>query len=78
MSVLGCTNAQLVSALNNEDQGTHNVANALFSLPSPILNAAFGNPKGGANFGGDIPSVGTGAIKGDPACLARCAGKSSN
>lgn len=67
----GCTNAQLVSALSSTDTGTHTLANALFSFPANIVNAAFGNPAGGVHAG-SIPNVGTGAISGDPSCMLRC------
>lgn len=73
MQNTGCTNAQLLSALSNTDAGTQNIANALFQMQTPILNAAFGNPKGGVKVNaGNIPGVGTGAIYGDDACLQRC------
>ena len=64
-------NAQLISALSSEDAGTHNIANALFQLPDSIRNAAFGNPSGGVPAF-NVPTVGFGAIQGDPACLAKC------
>lgn len=66
-------NAQLVSALSSTDPGTHNVVNGLFSLPSNIVAAAFGNPVGGLKVdAGAIPSVGTGSIVGDDECRKRC------
>ena len=40
---MGCDNAQLVSALNSEDSGTHNVIAGLFNIPDvDLVNAAFG------------------------------------
>jgi len=74
--LLGCENAQLVSALNNEDQGTHNVANGLFSMPPELLAAALGYS--GVNINqtaGGIPGVGTGSVYGNKECLARCGAK---
>lgn len=69
----GCGNNQLVSALSTTDTGTHNILNGLFQMPENIVDAAFGNPQGGArSWGKDIPPVAFGAVKGDPDCLARC------
>ena len=66
-------NAQLVSALSSTDSGTHNVVNGLFSLPSNIVAAAFGNPIDGVKVdAGAIPAVGTGSIVGDEECRKRC------
>lgn len=68
-----CTNTQLVSALNSDDTGTHNVANGLFSLPANFLQAVFGDSIGSFNSTkGSIPAVGSGSIYGDKACIARC------
>jgi hypothetical protein len=75
----GCTDATLVSALNSEDAGTHNVANGLFSLPPDLVQAAFGqNPMimNTTALAAIIPAVGTGSIVGSADCLAACkAGK---
>ena len=69
----GCTNAQLVSALNNEDQGTMNIGN-VFNLPADLVNAAFGYQDISTNETRDsIPPIGTGAGFGVKECLARCA-----
>ena len=68
----GCENAQLVSALAADDAGTHNIANALFSLPPEIVGTVLG---AGVNVNateGAIPAVGTGSNAGPEACLARC------
>lgn len=71
---LGCDNAQLVSALNNEDQGTTNIGNNLFLLPADLVNAAFGysNVDNNATQAA-MPGVGTGSTWGTKECLARCA-----
>ncbi|GAB7347631.1 hypothetical protein MBLNU459_g4501t1 [Dothideomycetes sp. NU459] len=70
----GCTNAQLVSALNNEDQGTTNVGNNLFQLPADLVNAAFGYSDIDNNgTQAAMPAIGTGSFPGTKACLARCA-----
>jgi len=72
MRNLGCENAQLVSALSSEDAGTHNLANALFSLPSDILGPVLGS---GVNTTAEInaiPPVGTGSNAGPESCLAMC------
>ena len=69
----GCTPAQLVSALNSEDQGTLNLVNNLFSLPDHFLDAA--TDYSGISYNktrGDTPGVGTGSIPGSKECLARC------
>jgi len=74
---LGCTNAQLVSALSSTDTGTHNIANALFALPPTILNAALGG-QAAKILASALPGVGFGAIAGDPQCLLRCGLASGN
>lgn len=72
-----CTNAQLVSALNNEDAGTQNIIAALFHIPNPdLVNAAFGYQNVITNSSGSfIPAVGTGSNYGTKECLARCAAR---
>ncbi|KAF4301351.1 hypothetical protein GTA08_BOTSDO10702 [Botryosphaeria dothidea] len=71
----GCENVQLVSALNSEDTGTVNIANALFNwLPPTLVAPAVGY--GPADLNGTartVPLVGTGSIFGRKDCLARCA-----
>ncbi|MCJ1297880.1 hypothetical protein MMC08_000668 [Hypocenomyce scalaris] len=69
----GCTNAQLVSALSNDDAGTHQVANGLFGLPLDLVNVALGLSDNVNQTAQSIPAVGTGAISGTAACLAKCA-----
>ncbi|KAI9878372.1 MAG: hypothetical protein M1830_001077 [Pleopsidium flavum] len=68
----GCENAQLVSALANEDQGTHNVANGLFNLPSDLVGVALGYSGQVNQSANAIPGVGTGSIAGTKECLAAC------
>jgi len=71
---MGCDNAQLVSALNSEDSGTHNVIAGLFNIPDvDLVNAAFGyfNIDTNATAAGTAP-VGTGANYGVQSCLAKC------
>lgn len=101
MQNTGCTNAQLVSALNSNDQGTHNVLNGkpspcllylpplyvslllgtlanndtgLFTLPTHIIAAAFGNNAAAdlAKLKAGVPDVGTGSVVGDDDCRRRC------
>jgi hypothetical protein len=76
----GCRNATLVSALNSEDAGTHNIMNGLYTLPFDIMLAAYGNPAPSSaaydffrayNIS-DVPPVGTGSIIGSADCLAAC------
>ncbi|MCJ1229679.1 hypothetical protein MMC12_006348 [Toensbergia leucococca] len=68
----GCVKAQLVSALNNEDQGTQNMANTLLSLPSDIVQRILGAGADITTLAGGIPPVGTGSNSGTQECLARC------
>jgi hypothetical protein len=74
MSLTGCENAQLVSALDSEDTGTLNFLNGLYTLPTEMVKAGFGN-NGAFNVGDigkKIPDVGTGAVLGSEECLKRC------
>ncbi|KAF2402148.1 spherulin-1A [Trichodelitschia bisporula] len=71
MQNVGCDKALLVSSLNSEDAGTHNVANALFGFQAGMLDAVFGY-SGFNGSGMRIPAVGTGAGYGSMECLARC------
>lgn len=70
----GCEPAQLVSALNNEDQGTNNVGNVFTAgFPIDLVNAAWGYQNiDGAKIAAGIPSPGTGANPGSKECLAQC------
>lgn len=75
----GCDNAQLVSALNNEDQGTMNFGAGLISLDPSLVNAAFGYQDFFNNdTSSKMPSVGTGSVYGTKECLARCAAKNKS
>ncbi|KAF2227992.1 RmlC-like cupin domain-containing protein, partial [Elsinoe ampelina] len=72
----GCENAQLVSALSNEDAGTMNLANALFQFgdeDEELVNAALGyqDVVNGASKG-RVPPSGSGANYGPKSCLAKC------
>jgi oxalate decarboxylase/phosphoglucose isomerase-like protein (cupin superfamily) len=71
MQNMGCTNATLISALNSDDTGTTNLLNALFQLPSDMVDAAFGT-NGTSAYGGAVPDIGTGAAMGSAECRARC------
>ncbi|KAI9744090.1 MAG: hypothetical protein M1818_002242 [Claussenomyces sp. TS43310] len=78
MQNTGCDNATLVSALNSEDTGTHNVANGLLNLPADIVRAAFGGNSMFMNISAIaqmIPAVGTGSVIGSADCLAACAAR---
>lgn len=70
MMNVGCEDAQLISALNSEDTGTLNVANAFFSLPENYVQAAMGQTVTVDNS--TIPAFGTGAVTGIPSCVAAC------
>lgn len=75
MMNIGCENAQLVSALNSDDAGTHNLANAFFSLPANITQTILGGDVNLQSVGGHIPDVGTGSNWGPDACRAACSAK---
>ncbi|TEA15651.1 Spherulin-1A [Colletotrichum sidae] len=80
MANTGCGNATLISALNSEDAGTHNVANGLFDLPASVVAASFGDSSLSAKFAQlrkGIPAVGTGASAGSAEYLKPCAAKQS-
>jgi len=72
MMNIGCENAQLVSALNSDDTGTTNLANAFFSLPSNITNTIIGGGLNAQDIDGRIPAFGTGSNAGPAACIAAC------
>ena len=72
MMNVGCENAQLISALNSDDSGTHNLANALFSLPSNITTPVLGPGANLQAIAANIPPVGTGSNTGPAQCLASC------
>ena len=73
-SIPGCTNAQLVSALNAEDTGTLNLGYGLQNLQELLVNAAMGyQPLSTNSSRAAIPLVGTGSNFGPKECLAKCA-----
>ncbi|KAL9618781.1 MAG: hypothetical protein Q9160_006575 [Pyrenula sp. 1 TL-2023] len=72
MQNVGCENAQLVSALNFDDAGTHNIANALFGLPSEIVGPVVGMGVNETAVQASVPKVGTGSNPGSAECLKRC------
>ncbi|KAF2200559.1 RmlC-like cupin [Delitschia confertaspora ATCC 74209] len=75
----GCTNAQLISALDSEDTGTTNIFNsATRNFPSEYLQAAFGDSGLDiAALAKNIPEVGTGSIPGSAECQRKCVGLSA-
>lgn len=75
MMNIGCDNAQLVSALNSDDTGTTNLANAFFSLPQNISGTVIGGGLSVSSIDGRVPAVGTGSNWGPEECIAACARK---
>ena len=75
MMNIGCENAQLISALNSDDTGTTNLANAFFSLPSNITNPIVGAGVNTAGIYAQVPAVGTGSAWGPEQCRAACRAK---
>jgi len=75
MMNIGCENAQLVSALNADDTGTTNLANAFFSLPANITGTIIGGGLSVQDIDGRIPAIGTGSNFGPAECIAACAKK---
>ncbi|KPI44539.1 Spherulin-1A [Cyphellophora attinorum] len=75
MMNVGCENAQLISALNSDDTGTMNLANAFFSLPANFTQTILGPDANLQALGGNVPAVGTGAAAGPEACIAACKAK---
>jgi hypothetical protein len=75
MMNIGCENAQLISALNSDDSGTTNLANAFFSLPANITNTIIGGGLNAQAILGRVPAVGTGSTFGPAECIAACAKK---
>ncbi|KAF1356762.1 RmlC-like cupin domain-containing protein [Delphinella strobiligena] len=74
MMNIGCTNAQLVAALNNEDQGTLNLGYGLQNLPGDLVNAAMGYQNvSTSDTLAKIWPIGTGSNYGPKECLAKCA-----
>ena len=58
MMNIGCENAQLISALNSDDSGTTNLANAFFSLPTNITDTIIGGGLNAQDIYGRVPAVG--------------------
>ena len=75
MMNMGCENAQLVSALNSDDTGTTNLANAFFSLPTNFTGPVIGSNVNYQAIDGTIPAIGTGANYGPEQCIAACKAK---
>jgi oxalate decarboxylase/phosphoglucose isomerase-like protein (cupin superfamily) len=73
MMNIGCENAQLISALNSDDSGTTNLANAFFSLPANITNTIIGGGLSAQDIMNRVPAIGTGANFGPDECRAACA-----
>jgi hypothetical protein len=74
-TLAGYGNATLISALNAEDAGTHNILNGLYGLPDDIILAAYGGATEAYILNADpirgvLPPVGTGSIIGSADCLA--------
>ncbi|KIY02548.1 uncharacterized protein Z520_01013 [Fonsecaea multimorphosa CBS 102226] len=72
---MGCENAQLISALNSDDSGTTNLANAFFSFPQNITGTIIGGGLNAQDILSRVPPVGTGSNAGPQACLEACARK---
>ena len=71
--LLGCENAQLVSALSDEDSGTSNLLNNLFKLPEEYVGAAFGNQGIDVNkTASSIPAIAYNGAAGSLECMQRC------
>lgn len=75
MMNIGCENAQLVSALNSDDTGTMNLANAFFSLPANFTSAVLGPDTDVQAMANNVPPVGTGSNYGPEQCIAACKAK---
>ena len=75
MMNMGCENAQLISALNSDDTGTTNLANAFFSLPGNFTGPVIGNTVNYQAIDGTIPAFGTGSNYGPEQCIAACKAK---
>jgi hypothetical protein len=71
-TVPGCTNAQLVSALNSDDAGTLNAVNSLLELPRDQLYSVLGLDNMALNFTSGVQPVGSGSQWGNQECLDKC------
>ncbi|KIW02972.1 uncharacterized protein PV09_05633 [Verruconis gallopava] len=75
MMNMGCSNAQLVSVLNNEDPGTLNILNAATHFPDGLIGSLF---QGGLSkqvwnrLEQTLQPVGTGSQWGTEACYKAC------
>jgi hypothetical protein len=68
-----CENAQLVSALSDEDSGTSNILNNLFQFPEDFVFAAFGNQGIDVNkTASAIPPLAHNGAPGSLECMQRC------
>ncbi len=73
--MLGCGNLTLVSALNSEDAGTHDILNGRFALLNDLVKAAFGGNRAVLNISSIaamILVVEARSIVGSVDCLAAC------
>jgi hypothetical protein len=75
MMNVGCETAQLISALNDDDAGTLNVANAFFAFPQNISGTIMGGVVDVQDIFEKVPDYGTGANSGPSQCIAACESK---
>jgi hypothetical protein len=69
----GCSNAQLVSALDSSDAGTLNIGQVFANgFPPELVNAAFGQKLASEDVGRRMTPVGTGSNWGPEECLKAC------
>jgi hypothetical protein len=69
----GCSNAQLVSALDSADAGTTNIGQVFANgFPPELVNAAFGQELASEDVKRRMTPVGTGSNWGPEECLKRC------
>lgn len=72
---MGCTNAQLVSALNSEDTGTLNILNGAALFSNDIVEAVFQGAltdQALSTLKSKIQPVGSGSQWGPEACYKAC------
>jgi hypothetical protein len=71
--MIGCDNAQLVSALDSADAGTTNIGQVFANgFPPELVNAAFGQELASEDVKRKMTPVGTGSNWGPEECLKRC------
>ena len=71
--MIGCDNAQLVSALDSSDAGTTNVGQVFDNgFPPELVNAAFGQELASEDVRRRMTPVGTGSNWGPEECLKKC------